>query len=56
MRAWSFGGSGDGPTPEQMETWRRRFTTPDNELPGGTAVEAYTAGFLAGFVSPKYTA
>ena len=45
MRAWSFGGSGDGPTPEQMETSRRRFTTPDNELPGGTAVEAYTAGF-----------
>jgi hypothetical protein len=33
-----FGGSDEGPTPEQMETWRRRFTTPDNELPGVTPV------------------
>jgi hypothetical protein len=38
MRASSFGGSGDGPTPEQMEAWRRRFATPDNELPGSTAI------------------
>ena len=38
MRSSSFGGSGDGPTPEQMETWSRRFTTPDNELPGSAMI------------------
>ena len=38
MRTWSYGGGGDGPTREQVETWRQRFTVPENELGGGTAI------------------
>ena len=38
MRAWSSGGGSDGPTAEQMEQWQRRFTPPENELPGGAAI------------------
>lgn len=27
-------GSGDGPTPEEVQAWRRRFQPPENEVPG----------------------